>query len=242
MKLATWNVNSLNVRLPRLLDWLAADTPGCRLPAGNEARGREVPRRGDRCRGLLGALHGQKTYNGVAILAKHGLGVADVEAGVDGFVDEQKRLIAATIGGIRVISAYVPNGQAIDSDKYRYKLVWCDAVAKHLHAALKHHPALAIAGDFNVAPEDRDVHDPKLWLGQVLCSEPERAAFREFLAAGLVDKVLQPPIAELLSTLHRPMTSSLAAHPSGRRCSGAAPTTRTQPCAPRWCRTTSGSG
>ncbi|MET0916847.1 MAG: exodeoxyribonuclease III [Burkholderiales bacterium] len=196
MKLVTWNVNSLNVRLPRLLDWLAANTPDVVCLQETKLEDAKFPVAALDAAGYASHYTGQKTYNGVAILARHGLAVADVAMGVEGFVDEQKRLIAATVDGIRVISAYVPNGQSVDSDKYRYKLGWCDAVAKHLHAALKHHPALAIAGDFNVAPEDRDVHDPALWVGQVLVSEPERAAFREFIDAGLVDSFRlfdQPP-------------------------------------------------
>jgi len=196
MKLVTWNVNSLNVRLPRLLDWLAANTPDVVCLQETKLEDAKFPVAALDAAGYASHYTGQKTYNGVAILAKHGLAVSDVAMGVDDFIDEQKRLIAATVGGIRVISAYVPNGQSIDSDKYRYKLAWCGAVAKHLHAALAQHPALAIAGDFNVAPEDRDVHDPALWVGQVLVSEPERAAFREFIDAGLLDSFRlfdQPP-------------------------------------------------
>ena len=196
MKLVTWNINSLNVRLPRLLDWLAANLPDVVCLQETKLEDAKFPVAALEEAGYASHYTGQKTYNGVAILARHGLAVSGVAAGVDGFIDEQKRLIAATVGGIRVISAYVPNGQSVDSDKYRYKLAWCDAVAKHLHSALKHHPALAIAGDFNVAPEDRDVHDPAAWAGQVLCSEPERAAFREFIDAGLVDSFRlfdQPP-------------------------------------------------
>ncbi|MEO5764291.1 MAG: exodeoxyribonuclease III, partial [Casimicrobiaceae bacterium] len=185
MKLVTWNVNSLNVRLARLLDWLAANAPDVVCLQETKLEDAKFPVAALDAAGYASHFTGQKTYNGVAILARHGLAVAEVAAGVEGFVDEQKRLIAATVDGVRVICAYVPNGQSVDSDKYRYKLSWCDAVAKHLHAALTHHPALAIAGDFNVAPDDRDVHDPALWAGQVLCSEPERAAFREFLNAGL---------------------------------------------------------
>ena len=96
-------------------------------------------------------------------------------------------MIAATIGGIRIVDFYVPNGQSIDSDKYRYKLEWCRAATAFLAGELARHPRLAVLGDFNIAPEDRDVHDPDLWRGQVLCSEPERAVFREWLGLGLKD-------------------------------------------------------
>jgi exodeoxyribonuclease-3 len=196
MKLASWNVNSLNVRLPRLLDWLAANSPDVMCLQETKIEDAKFPVAPLDEAGYVAHFAGQKTYNGVAILARHGLEVADVIAGVDDFVDEQKRLLAATIAGIRIVCAYVPNGQTVDSEKYRYKLAWCEAVAAHLKNALARHPALAMAGDFNVAPDDRDVHDPALWAGQILCSEPERAAFRAFLAVGLADSFRlfdQPP-------------------------------------------------
>jgi len=123
----------------------------------------------------------------VAILVRSDLAASDVAMGIPGFDDEQKRVIAATIAGIRIVGVYVPNGQAVASDKYRYKLAWYAALADMLRGELARHPALAVLGDFNVAPEDRDVHDPALWAGQVLCSDPERAAFRALLDAGLSD-------------------------------------------------------
>src|SRR5205823_2755980 len=106
---------------------------------------------------------------------------------IPGFDDEQKRVIAATVAGLRIVGVYVPNGQAVDSDKYRYKLTWYAALADMLRAELARHPALAVGGDFNVAPEDRDVHDPVAWAGQIHCSEPEREAFKALLAVGLKD-------------------------------------------------------
>ncbi len=131
---------------------------------------------------------GQRTYNGVALLVRDGVGTAeDVVKSLPGFADEQKRVIAATVGDIRVVDFYVPNGQALDSDKYRYKLDWCRAATAFLASELARHPRLAVTGDFNIAPEDRDVHDPDLWRGQVLCSEPERAVFRGWLGLGLTD-------------------------------------------------------
>jgi exodeoxyribonuclease-3 len=132
----------------------------------------------------------------VAILVREGLEASDVAIGMPGLADAQKRVIAATVAGIRVINFYVPNGQSVDSDKYRYKLDWCASAALYLRDELARYPNLAVMGDFNVAPEDRDVHDPALWAGQVLCSEPERAAFAAFLAAGLRDSFRlfdQPP-------------------------------------------------
>ena len=124
----------------------------------------------------------------MAILVRDGLAADRRRASASpAIADEQKRVIAATVAGIRVVDVYVPNGQAVDSDKYRYKLAWLPALAAMLRAELARNPALAVLGDFNVAPEDRDVHDPALWAGQVLCSEPERAALRDVLAVGLVD-------------------------------------------------------
>ena len=196
MKLASWNVNSLNIRLARLLDWLAANTPDVVCLQETKLEDAKFPVEPLDAAGYASYYAGQKTYNGVAILARHGLEVGDVVAGIDDFVDAQKRLIATTIAGVRVICAYVPNGQVVDSEKYRYKLAWCEAVGAHLKNAVARHPALVIAGDFNVAPDDRDVHDPALWAGQIHCSEPERAAFRSILAAGLADTFRlfeQPP-------------------------------------------------
>ncbi len=196
MKLVTWNVNSLNVRLPRLVEWLGANSPDVVCLQETKLEDAKFPVAELRQAGYASAFAGQKTYNGVAILTRENLEVADVSQGIDGFDDAQKRVIAATVEGIRVICVYVPNGQSVGSDKYAYKLDWCRAVAAQLRGALSRHPRLAMAGDFNVAPDDRDVHDPELWEGQVLCSEPERAAFRDFLAAGLKDSFRlfeQPP-------------------------------------------------
>ena len=196
MKLVTWNVNSLNVRLPRLLEWLAANAPDVVCLQETKLDDARFPVDALRAAGYGAVYSGQKAYNGVAILARDGLSLDDPQHGIDGFDDEQKRVIAATVGGIRVICVYVPNGQSVDSEKYAYKLRWCRAAAEHLREAVRRHPQLVMAGDFNVAPDDRDVHDPRLWEGQVLCSEPERAAFRAFLAAGLADSFRlfdQPP-------------------------------------------------
>ena len=187
MILAAWNVNSLNVRLPRLLDWLSTHQPDVLCLQETKLEDAKFPTMEIAAAGYASHFSGQKTYNGVAMLVREGLAATDVTMGIDGYADEQKRVIAATVAGIRVVGVYVPNGQAVDSDKYRYKLAWLDALAAMLRAELARNPSLAVLGDFNVAPEDRDVHDPALWAGQVLCSAPERAAFRALLAAGLVD-------------------------------------------------------
>ena len=188
MKLATWNVNSLNVRLPRVLDWLATTRPDILCLQETKMEDAKFPRQAFTDAGYAAYFTGQRTYNGVALVVRDGFGpVDDIVLGLPGFADEQKRVIAATVAGIRIVDFYVPNGQSVDSDKYRYKLDWCRAAATFVGAELARHPLLALTGDFNIAPEDRDVHDPDLWRGQVLCSEPERAAFREWLALGLKD-------------------------------------------------------
>ncbi|PIX04143.1 MAG: exodeoxyribonuclease III, partial [Gallionellales bacterium CG_4_8_14_3_um_filter_54_18] len=128
---------------------------------------------------------GQKTYNGVAILSREP--GEDVQIGIPGFADEQKRVIAASYGGVRVVCVYIPNGQSIDSDKYQYKLGWLQALHDWLKQELLRYPKLVLLGDYNIAPEDRDVHDPAAWVGNVLVSEPERAAFQALLALGLQD-------------------------------------------------------
>ena len=187
MIIAAWNVNSLNVRLPRLLDWLAIHRPDVVCLQETKLEDAKFPVLAIAAAGYAAHFSGQKTYNGVAILVREGLAATDIAIGIPGFADEQKRVIAATIAGIRVVDVYVPNGQSVDSDKYQYKLAWYAALANLLRAELARHPALAVLGDFNVAPEDRDVHDPALWAGQVLCSEPERSAFRALLEIGLAD-------------------------------------------------------
>jgi len=185
MKLATWNVNSVKVRLPQLLDWLAAARPDVACLQELKTESAKFPRAELEAAGYACAVDGQKTYNGVAILSR--IPPAEVVAGIPGFVDEQKRVLAASVGGVRVVCVYCPNGQAVGSEKYQYKLRWFAALRDYLAAELQRHPRLAVAGDFNVAPEDRDVHDPKAWEGQVHVSELERAAWRALLALGLKD-------------------------------------------------------
>jgi exodeoxyribonuclease-3 len=185
MLLATWNVNSLRVRLPHLRDWLAANPVDTLALQETKLPDADFPRAEIEALGLRAVFSGQRTYNGVALLAKADL--ADVVAGIPGFEDEQRRVIAATVGGVRVINVYVPNGQAVGSDKYEYKLRWLAALREYAAAELAKHPRLVILGDFNIAPEDRDVHDPKAWEGSVHVSEPERAALRGLLDTGLED-------------------------------------------------------
>jgi exodeoxyribonuclease-3 len=185
MKLAAWNVNSLKVRLPHLTDWLAKTQPDVVCLQELKLEDPKFPRAELEAAGYQAAVSGQKTYNGVAILARGAL--SEVSTGIPGFADEQKRVIAATVGGVRSVCVYCPNGQAVGSEKYDYKLRWYAALKEYLAAELARHPRLAVAGDFNVAPEDRDVHDPKAWEGQVLVSDAERAALRELMRLGLAD-------------------------------------------------------
>lgn len=185
MKLAAWNVNSLKVRLPQLLDFLATRQPDVVCLQETKLEDINFPRAEIEAAGYQVAFSGQKTYNGVAILSKAPL--ADIQVGIPGLEDEQRRVLAATVGGVRAVCVYIPNGQSVDSDKYQYKLKWLDALSAWLREELKWHPKLALMGDYNIAPEDRDVHDPVLWKDQVLCSEPEREAFRKLLALGLKD-------------------------------------------------------
>jgi exodeoxyribonuclease III len=185
VKLASWNVNSLKVRLPHLLDWLGAQQPDVVCLQETKTEDANFPLAAIEAAGYRAVFCGQKSYNGVAILARGPL--AEVQHGIPDFADDPKRLIAATVGDVRVISAYAPNGQSLESDKYAYKLRWYEALAAWMQQELARHPRLALLGDFNVAPEDRDVHNPKRWEGGIHVSPPERAAFRKLLDAGLAD-------------------------------------------------------
>ena len=185
MKVATWNVNSLNVRLPHLLDWLERERPDVVCLQETKVEDPKFPAAALEAAGYSSAFAGQKAYNGVAILSRAPL--ADVQLGIPGLEDDQKRVVSAAAGDVRVVCAYVPNGQAVGTEKYEYKLKWLRAFADWLRGELAAHPKLVVLGDYNVAPEDRDVHDPKLWEGKVLCSEPERAGFRRLLELGLKD-------------------------------------------------------
>jgi exodeoxyribonuclease III len=185
LKIATWNVNSLNVRLGHVANWLTVHRPDVLCLQETKLANERFPHSDLEALGYHVAFDGQKTYNGVAIVSR--TPPQEIACGIPYFPDQQKRYIAATIEGVRVICVYVPNGQSLDSDKYQYKLSWLRALHAHLDAERTRHAALALLGDYNIAPEDRDVHDPKVWEGQVLCSEPEREAFRALQALGLKD-------------------------------------------------------
>jgi exodeoxyribonuclease-3 len=185
MKLATWNVNSLKVRLPHVLEWLKTQQPDVLCLQETKMEDGSFDAKPIEEAGYKTAYSGQRAYNGVAVLSK-GPGSGMVTA-IPGFADEQKRVLAATFGYTRVICVYVPNGESVDSDKYQYKLKWLQALTAWLKEELKRYPKLALLGDLNVAPEDRDVHDPRAWEGSVLVSLKEREAFKELLALGLKD-------------------------------------------------------
>ena len=185
MRIATWNVNSLKVRLPHVLQWLASHQPDALCLQETKLEDEFFPRAEIEAAGYQVLYCGQKTYNGVAILSR--TTGTDVLNELPGFDTPQKRLIAATVNGVRVVCVYVPNGEKVTSDKYQYKLGWLAALRTWLEGELQRHPKLALLGDFNIAPEDRDVHDPQAWAGQVLFSDPEKAALQALFALGLKD-------------------------------------------------------
>ena len=184
-RIATWNVNSLRVRLPQLAGWLQDAGPDVVALQETKLTDPDFPAAELAALGYHAAWSGQRTYNGVAVLSREPLTV--IETGIPGFEDEQRRVLAVDTGGLRVIDLYVPNGQAVGSEKYAYKLRWLDALHAWLATEARAHPKLVVLGDLNIAPEDRDVHDPVAWAGSVHVSEPERAALRRLLDAGLVD-------------------------------------------------------
>jgi len=185
MKLATWNVNSLKVRLPHVIKWLSDNPVDVLCLQETKQQDVDFPHAELEAVGYHSVFSGQKTYNGVAILSR-GL-VDDVQCGIPNFGDEQKRVIAATFNGVRVVCVYVPNGQAVDSDKYYYKLGWLNALRNWLKEELIRYPNLVVLGDYNIAPEDRDVHDPIVWQDTILVSEAERIHFRYLIDLGLYD-------------------------------------------------------
>ncbi len=194
MKLATWNVNSLAVRLPQLLDWLAAQQPDVLVLQETKLTDDKFPAAEIEAAGYRAQWFGQKTYNGVALLSK--AEASDVLRNIPGFEDPLARVITATVDGIRVVGAYFPNGQAPDSEKFVYKMRWLSALREWLREELVACPKLVLMGDFNIAPDDRDVYDPVAWAGQIHCTPEEREHFRQLVALGMVDTFRlfeQPP-------------------------------------------------
>lgn len=192
--IATWNVNSLRVRLPQLLEWLALHAPDIMALQETKVTDELFPYAPLLEAGYHSVCSGQKTYNGVALLARAPLG--QVLRDMPGSDDPQRRVLAASCGPLRVINLYVPNGQSPESDKFQYKLGWLKSLRAWLRAELAAHPNLVVLGDFNIAPEDRDVHDPAAWVGSVHVSPEERGALQDTLGLGLVDvfrRFEQPP-------------------------------------------------
>ncbi len=185
MKIVSWNVNSLRVRLPQVLDWLATHQPDLFALQEIKMVDAEFPTEDIQAAGYQMLVSGQKSYNGVAILSK--IPGVDVVKDLLGLDDPQRRVLAATYGNTRLINLYVPNGESLESAKYPYKLGWLAKLHTFLQNEAAQHPRLVVVGDFNIAPEDRDVHDPVAWKDQVLCSEPERNAFQGLLGLGLKD-------------------------------------------------------
>ena len=196
MKLATWNVNSLKVRLPQVLQWLECSPVDVLCLQETKLTDDKFPVAEIEAAGYQVVFTGQKTYNGVAILSRHP--ITDVVKNNPLFPDEQQRIISATIEDMRIVCAYVPNGQAVGSDKYDYKLRWLEAFIQWLEAELQQFPSLAVLGDYNIAPADADVHDPAAWQDQILVSAPERAAFERLCAMPLADAFRLFPQAEKL--------------------------------------------
>ncbi len=182
---ATWNVNSLKVRLPHLREFLAAEPVDALVLQEIKMEDKDFPGTELAALGYQSVSFGQKTYNGVALLARGP--ITDVVRGIPGYEDPQSRVIAGTVSGIRIVGVYVPNGQAVGSDKYAYKLHWLEALAGYMARLTAEHARVVVLGDYNIAPDDRDVHDPQAWAGQVHVSEPERAALQGLQALGYAD-------------------------------------------------------
>ena len=185
MKIATWNVNSLRVRLPHLLQWLAANQPDIVALQETKVVDEQFPQAELSAAGYYAVFAGQKTYNGVAILSKSP--ATEVISDIPTLDDPQRRILAATIQGIRVVNLYVVNGSEVGSEKYAYKLDWLTKVTAWLQIQAATYPQLVVLGDFNIAPADADVHNPKTWQGKILCSEPERDALSRIQALGIAD-------------------------------------------------------
>jgi exodeoxyribonuclease III len=184
-KVATWNVNSIKVRLDHILQWLEQSPVDVLAIQETKSTDENFPREALEAAGYHVAFSGQKTYNGMAIISRHP--IDEVVTDNPDFEDPQRRILAATINGVRIINLYVPNGQSVGSDKYAYKLQWLASMRGFIQAQMQAYPRLLVLGDFNIAPADADVHDPIAWEGHVLVSPDERQAFADLLACDLTD-------------------------------------------------------
>lgn len=183
--IATWNVNSLRVRLNHVLEWLALRQPDVLALQETKVEDQHFPEQDLRQAGYHVFFNGQKTYNGVALLSRSS--PDNFITTLPNFDDVQRRILIATVGNVRIVNVYVPNGASLDSEKYTYKLTWLNSLYSHLQQELMQYPRLIVLGDFNIAPEDKDVHDPKAWSGHVLVSPAERSALKDILDLGLKD-------------------------------------------------------
>ena len=190
MKIATWNVNSLNVRLPQVLQWLMQHQPDVLVLQELKMEQEKFPAAALNMMGWNAVWLGQKTYNGVAIISRSSL--QDVQTGLPQMPDDtQQRVIAATINGVRVINVYCVNGEALDSPKFEYKRKWFAALMQYVRDEMQRYSDLVLLGDFNIAPTDDDVYDPQKWHEQIHCSTQERAWFQDLLNLGLTDALRQ---------------------------------------------------
>jgi len=187
VKIVTWNVNSLNVRLEHVLDYLTRHQPDVLCLQETKTPDEKFPLDEIRGAGYQVIYSGQKTYNGVAIISRKP--ATDVIVDVPELEDPQRRLLAASVDGVRIINVYIPNGQEIGSDKYAYKFQWLAAFSDFLKSEIGRREKLVLLGDYNIAPADIDVHDPARWIGKITCSDAERQVFADFLRLGLVDAV-----------------------------------------------------
>jgi len=186
MKIATWNVNSMNVRQPHVIEWLQANEPDVLVLQEIKQVTEKFPVEDLQAIGYEYSIaSGQKTYNGVAVISK--MPVTDAITDFPDLDDPQRRILATTVNGVRVVDLYIPNGSEVGSDKYAYKLDWLAALRRFLEAEVKAHEKLVVLGDFNIAPADADVHDPEKWGEAILCSPAERKALRDILDLGLCD-------------------------------------------------------
>lgn len=194
MKIASWNINSLKVRLPHVLDWIAASEPDVLALQEIKQVTEDFPEDVFGEAGYEAISSGQRTYNGVATLSRGPL--LDAVTDLDHFPDPQRRILATTYDGVRVVNLYVPNGQRLASEKYEYKLEWLAATRDYIASEMQRHERLAVLGDFNIAPDDRDVYDPVAWGEDIHTSGPEREALREIIKLGLTDVFREFPQPE----------------------------------------------
>ncbi len=186
MKISTWNVNSLNVRIEHVCSWISDKQPDVLCLQETKTVDEKFPQERFRELGYFSRYAGQKTYNGVAIVARSEI-LKPVVTDFPAYQDPQRRLLAANIDNIRVVNVYIPNGKEVGSDKYQYKLEWLGHLLNFIKGEIQQHEHVVLTGDYNIAPTDDDVYAPEEWEGKILCSEPERSMFRSLVDTGLHD-------------------------------------------------------